>query len=127
MSCLVFIPTYLCAQLLTFLHSSSFYSPFLFLFSYYLLTVFIKSPEGRKKFLWWGKYLTMFQMTQFFSNLVHAVYCFFFSPYWFTGKVLQVTDMLILLALFGNFYTKKHGGAEGGKGKSSGAVKTKKD
>jgi elongation of very long chain fatty acids protein 4 len=88
------------------------------MYSYYFLTVVLKAESARKRYLWWGKYLTMFQMTQFFANLVHAIYAFWFSPYWYTGKVLQLTDMTILLGLFLNFYLKKHGEPEAGKAAS---------
>jgi len=78
------------------------------MYSYYFLTTVIKTPESRKKYLWWGKYLTQMQLTQFFLNLVQAFWCFFYSPYWYPGKVLQSVDMTVLLILFGDFYIKKY-------------------
>lgn len=78
------------------------------MYTYYFLTTIIKNPADRKRYLWWGKYLTQFQMAQFFANLVHAFWCYFFSPYPAFGVRLQVIDMIALLALFGHFYIQKY-------------------
>ena len=37
--------------------------------------------QMRDKYLWWGKYLTMFQMGQFVSMMVQAAYVVRYSPY----------------------------------------------
>lgn len=78
------------------------------MYTYYLLTTIITDKGTRKKYLWWGIYLTQFQMSQFFINLIHSIWCFNYSPYWYFGKVLQAIDMSVLLILFGNFYIKKY-------------------
>lgn len=78
------------------------------MYSYYFLTTIIKAPEARKTYLWWGKYLTQFQMSQFLFNLIHAGYCFHNSDYWIAGKWMQAIDMTILLGFFGNFYVQKY-------------------
>ena len=39
---------------------------------YYLMGKSSADPTFRKKYLWWGKYLTSFQMTQFVSMLAQG-------------------------------------------------------
>ena len=57
--------------------------------------------QTRERWLWWGRYLTQFQMAQFFANLVQAAYCWRYSPYpRFLSKLL-FWYMISLLALFG--------------------------
>jgi len=79
------------------------------MYSYYLLAIIIGREESmRRKYLWWGRYLTQMQMFQFVLNLFQALYCTHFSPYpKFLSRILLVY-MASLLALFGQFYYAKH-------------------
>ena len=58
-------------------------------------------PQRRDKWLWWGRYLTQFQMLQFLANLVQAWYCERYSPYPRFLSTLLFWYMISLLALFG--------------------------
>lgn len=79
------------------------------MYSYYLLAVMVgKSEKARKKYLWWGRYLTQMQMFQFLCNLFQAIYCRVYSPYPKFISELLLIYMLTLLALFGRFYYSKH-------------------
>lgn len=52
------------------------------MYMYYLIASLLpKDEKTRKKYLWWGRYLTQMQMFQFFLNLLQAAYCWQFSPY----------------------------------------------
>jgi elongation of very long chain fatty acids protein 4 len=65
-------------------------------------------PSVRKRWLWWSSYLTMFQMAQFVSMMLHSVYLLATGTYVaFIAKV-QLGYMVTLLALFANFYVRKH-------------------
>lgn len=77
------------------------------MYTYYLLTTCIRSPEKRQKYLWWKKYLTQFQMTQFAINLVQAVYVYVYSPYPKFLSGMLVGYMISLLLLFSDFYYKR--------------------
>ena len=79
------------------------------MYSYYLLAILIgKDDSRRKKYLWWGRYLTQMQMFQFVLNLLQALYCSRFSTYpKFLSEIL-IFYMGTLLALFGQFYYSKH-------------------
>eukprot|EP00959_Pyramimonas_sp_CCMP1952_P110219 2306007-Pyramimonas_sp.AAC.1 len=48
---------------------------------YFMAAVLPKDEKTKRKYLWWGRYLTQMQMFQFFMNLMQAVYCLHFSPY----------------------------------------------
>lgn len=84
------------------------------MYTYYLIASFVKDPSSRKKYLWWGKYLTQFQMSQFVSMWVQALYSRAFSPYPNVMCNLQLGYMLSLLSLFMQFYISKHGAAKKG-------------
>jgi len=79
------------------------------MYTYYLLAVLVgKDEKVRKKYLWWGRYLTQMQMLQFVFNFFQAMYCMGYSEYpKFISKLLLVY-MMSLLALFGHFYYSKH-------------------
>mmetsp|Transcript_26142 Transcript_26142/g.31726 ORF Transcript_26142/g.31726 Transcript_26142/m.31726 type:complete len:286 (-) Transcript_26142:258-1115(-) len=81
------------------------------MYTYYCLAhVLPKDDKTRKKYLWWGKYLTMFQMFQFTCNFFQALYLINMpSPTYppFLSQIL-VWYMVSLLALFGNFFISKH-------------------
>lgn len=57
--------------------------------------------QRRDKWLWWGRYLTQFQMLQFLANLVQAWYCERYSPYPRFLSTLLFWYMISLLGLFG--------------------------
>jgi len=78
------------------------------MYTYYLLATLIKQPQSRKKYLWWGKYLTMMQMAQFAANFGQAIYAQNYSPYPKFLSQLLFWYMLSLLGLFGNFFYQKH-------------------
>lgn len=80
------------------------------MYLYYFLTAIIKGEESRKKYLWWGRYLTQMQMLQFMTNLVHGGLCIVLSPYPKFFSISIVVYMLTLLVLFGQFYVAKYGG-----------------
>eukprot|EP00854_Cymbomonas_tetramitiformis_P021505 gene21505-25864_t len=79
------------------------------MYMYYLIAICLpKDAATKRKYLWWGRYLTQMQMFQFFMNFLQAIYCLLFSPYpKFMSQVLLVY-MVTLLMLFGHFYYKKH-------------------
>ena len=73
------------------------------MYSYYFLASF---PQYRK-YLWWKKYLTVLQLTQFTINLcflanffIHPGMCEF--PHWMPK--FSTFYMISFLVLFGNFY-----------------------
>mmetsp|Transcript_14639 Transcript_14639/g.44233 ORF Transcript_14639/g.44233 Transcript_14639/m.44233 type:complete len:297 (+) Transcript_14639:64-954(+) len=81
------------------------------MYTYYLLsTMFGKDERLKRTYLWWGRYLTQFQMFQFVTNMGQACYCYYFSPYPSNISALLFFYMITLLVLFGNFYISKHGG-----------------
>lgn len=52
------------------------------MYTYYLLALIIgKNPKKRQKYLWWGKYMTLFQMAQFLAMSCQAVYCYFVTEF----------------------------------------------
>jgi len=79
------------------------------MYTYYLMAVLIgKDEKKRKRYLWWGRYLTQMQMAQFALNLCQSVYTSMYSPYpKFISHILFVY-MISLLGLFGHFYWQKH-------------------
>ncbi|KAL3693441.1 hypothetical protein R1sor_007092 [Riccia sorocarpa] len=80
------------------------------MYFYYLLAAIVGGDEKRKrKYLFWGKYLTMMQMLQFLSFIGQAIYAIYrpeFYPKGF-GRMLFVYSCS-LLAFFGNFFVKKY-------------------
>ena len=67
-----------------------------------------KDEKRRKKYLWWGRYLTQMQMLQFFLNLCQSVYLLAYPSYpKFISQILFYY-MISLLGLFGHFYYSKH-------------------
>ena len=63
-----------------------------------------------RRYLWWGKYLTQFQMFQFILNLIQGAYNVVFKrPYSVPLSTLLLVYMISLLVLFGHFYNSKHG------------------
>jgi len=90
------------------------------MYMYYLIASLLpKDEKTRKKYLWWGRYLTQMQMFQFFLNLLQAAYCWQFSPYPKFMSQLLLVYMVTLLGLFGNFYISKHHAAAKTKKKAS--------
>ena len=78
------------------------------MYSYYLLSTFIKAQQTRKRWLWWGKYLTQMQMMQFAINMCHGAICIFKSPYPKFYSIAMTVYMISLLVLFGHFYVSKY-------------------
>ena len=79
------------------------------MYTYYLVSVLIgKDEKKRKKYLWWGRYLTQMQMFQFFLNLCQSVYTSLYSPYPKFISHILFFYMISLLGLFGHFYYQKH-------------------
>ncbi|KAG6557711.1 hypothetical protein Mapa_000476 [Marchantia paleacea] len=80
------------------------------MYLYYLLAATLgKNEKSRRKYLWWGKYLTQLQMFQFVLNMIQAYYDLKNnSPY--PQFLIQILFyyMISLLALFGNFYVHKY-------------------
>ena len=79
------------------------------MYSYYLLCILLgKDSKARAKYLFWGRYLTQFQMAQFVTNMVQAKWCLQHSPYpsWLSDLLFKY--MITLLLLFGAFYYRKH-------------------
>lgn len=81
-----------------------------FMYLYYLLSALLRNNEkARRKYLFWGKYLTQLQMVQFLFNMIQAYYCIKFKPVYpqFLCKILFYY-MISLLLLFSNFYLRKY-------------------
>lgn len=73
------------------------------MYTYYGLSMF----PSLKKYLWWKRYLTQFQMIQFCMLFVHSFYvvvsdCRLIYPPWMAG--VSWLYMITLLLLFGKFY-----------------------
>ncbi|KAK2194107.1 hypothetical protein NP493_2g06018 [Ridgeia piscesae] len=71
------------------------------MYSYYLLA----SVPALRPYLWWKKYITRLQMTQFWTCFGHVVLNMYLGcdyPRW--GQLLIVWISLSLLVLFANFY-----------------------
>lgn len=78
------------------------------MYSYYLITSVVKDPSLRKRYLWWGKYLTQFQIAQFGINFIHAIYCIHLGNYSKLILSIQIIYMSTFIGLFSNFYIKKY-------------------
>ncbi|KAG0586690.1 hypothetical protein KC19_2G109800 [Ceratodon purpureus] len=92
-----------------------------FMYLYYFLAACLRgNPKLRAKYLFWGRYLTQFQMFQFMLNLVQAYYDIKTNapyPQWLI-KILFYY-MISLLFLFGNFYVQKYIKPSNGKQKGA--------
>ncbi|XP_067933604.1 very long chain fatty acid elongase 2-like [Watersipora subatra] len=76
-----------------------------FMYTYYLLNLF---PSVRK-YLWWKRYITQLQLCQFVIVLVHTVNTYLSGcdfPMW--SIVMLTAYMVILIALFTNFYVNAY-------------------
>lgn len=79
------------------------------MYTYYLAASIIgKDVRKKRKYLWWGRYLTQFQMLQFVSMMVQAIGVWVASPYPKFIAQLEFGFMVSLLILFWQFYSKKH-------------------
>uniref|UniRef100_A0A0D6QRX1 Very-long-chain 3-oxoacyl-CoA synthase n=1 Tax=Araucaria cunninghamii TaxID=56994 RepID=A0A0D6QRX1_ARACU len=89
------------------------------MYFYYLLSSILRNNDKvRRKYLFWGKYLTQIQMLQFGVNMVHAYYCLkTHAPYpRFLCKILFYY-MISLVLLFYNFYLHKYSKSSAKQGK----------
>eukprot|EP00244_Chara_vulgaris_P012041 TRINITY_DN6199_c0_g1_i1.p1 TRINITY_DN6199_c0_g1~~TRINITY_DN6199_c0_g1_i1.p1 ORF type:complete len:434 (-),score=68.30 TRINITY_DN6199_c0_g1_i1:49-1350(-) len=76
---------------------------------YFLAAVLGKDEKKRKKYLFWGKYLTIMQMVQFVLFMGQSVYGIRYPDTYPRGIAkLLLFYSLSLLVFFGNFYMKKH-------------------
>lgn len=75
---------------------------------FYYLCSSLLGKDSRKKYLWWGKYLTQMQMLQFSLNLFQASYNLLSDSAYprFLNELLFVY-MISLLGLFGHFYVQR--------------------
>uniref|UniRef100_A0A7S2Z4X1 Very-long-chain 3-oxoacyl-CoA synthase n=2 Tax=Eukaryota TaxID=2759 RepID=A0A7S2Z4X1_9CHLO len=79
------------------------------MYSYYFLaSISSSNPDFRKKYLWWGKYLTTFQILQFVENGAHCIWMLVKETYSPVMAKFGVYYMITLLTLFGNFYVQKY-------------------
>ena len=78
------------------------------MYSYYLLASMSSDPSFRKKYLWWGRYLTTFQMLQFVENGIHCVLMIKYKWYSKVMATFGIYYMISLFILFGNFFVKKY-------------------
>ncbi|KAL2633827.1 hypothetical protein R1flu_005306 [Riccia fluitans] len=80
------------------------------MYFYYLLAAIVgKDEKRRRKYLFWGKYLTIMQMLQFLSFIAQAIYCLY-NPEVYpkgVGRMLFFYSCS-LLAFFGNFFVNKY-------------------
>jgi elongation of very long chain fatty acids protein 4 len=92
---------YYCVVLNSFVH--------VVMYTYYLLAAAIgPDPVARRKYLWWSAHLTKFQMAQFFSMVAHSCYLLAHGSYNAFIAKMQLAYMFTLIALFANFYVRKH-------------------
>ncbi|XP_041976245.1 elongation of very long chain fatty acids protein AAEL008004-like isoform X2 [Aricia agestis] len=76
------------------------------MYSYYLLANF---GDKYKKYLWWKKYVTVFQLVQFAIVGVHAFNSLFYScGYPTILKLLVLTQSVFFFKMFGDFYVKTY-------------------
>lgn len=79
------------------------------MYTYYFCASAIgPDPIARKKWLWWSSYLTRFQMTHIVSMMLHSCYLLATGTYVALIAKAQIGYMVTLLALFANFYVRKH-------------------
>ncbi|KAG0564642.1 hypothetical protein KC19_8G127500 [Ceratodon purpureus] len=81
-----------------------------FMYLYYLLAATIaKDEKRRRKYLFWGKYLTMFQMIQFVSFMGQAVHGLIYPTTYPTNMPrFLFFYSLSLLLFFSNFFIAKY-------------------
>ena len=92
------------------------------MYTYYMMAAI--GPE-MQKYLWWKKYLTIFQMIQFVAVLIHAAQLIFHNPcnypmafiYWIAGHGI------LFLSLFANFYNEAYIKKKDGNEKSEKKIK----
>ncbi|CAM6122591.1 unnamed protein product [Calypogeia fissa] len=80
------------------------------MYLYYLLAATIaKDERRRRKYLFWGKYLTMMQMVQFLSFIGQSIYAMLRPETYPKGvpRLLFFYSVSLLL-FFGNFFVKKY-------------------
>jgi len=75
------------------------------MYSYYLFNLF----PSLRPYLWWKKYITQLQLTQFVIILVHTCNTYISGcdfPVW--SVFMLAAYMFIMIFLFGNFYIKSY-------------------
>jgi hypothetical protein len=77
------------------------------MYLYYLCAGFMKK-KNKAKYLWWSKYLTQFQIIQFFINLFHSVYTLRNTTH--DKRIFQIGlfHQVSFVMLFGKFYLDKY-------------------
>lgn len=75
---------------------------------YYLASISSGDAKFRKKYLWWGKYMTSAQMFQFATMMAQGIYCLMYSEYprWLCKLISWY--MGTLLILFAHFFKNKY-------------------
>lgn len=77
------------------------------MYMYYLLSSFM-NKQSKTKYLWWSKYLTQFQIVQFFVNLSHSIYTIRNTSYDTPVFKYGLYHQLSFIFLFGHFYYEKY-------------------
>jgi len=75
------------------------------MYGYYALSLI----PSMKKYLWWKKYITSLQLTQFVTMLLHTIQSIYFQcdyPRW--SLWMLFVYMIMMLILFGNFYVNEY-------------------
>lgn len=75
------------------------------MYTYYLLNMF----PSLRRYLWWKRYLTQFQLFQFMLILINTSYIYLTGchfPAWSCRMLIGY--MFMMLFLFGNFYVKSY-------------------
>ena len=77
------------------------------MYLYYLCAGFM-NKKNKAKYLWWSKYLTQFQIIQFFINLFHSVYTLRNTTH--DKRIFQIGlfHQVSFVVLFGKFYLDKY-------------------
>ena len=76
------------------------------MYSYYALSAL---GPGIQRYLWWKKYLTQIQLVQFAIIGVYGMSLYMFNTgYPFYFSFLPISNSIIYLILFGDFYYKSY-------------------
>ncbi|GFO04680.1 elongation of very long chain fatty acids protein [Plakobranchus ocellatus] len=75
------------------------------MYSYYGLSALGPSVQP---YLWWKKYVTKIQMTQFVVVLFHSTYVTLFCDFSQFFSLMAVSYAIIMIALFSNYYYQQY-------------------